>query len=439
MAFRDMQGKARAMVAWRPGRLFRGTFALTAGLGVRTLIQATMFILVARILGVSDYGAFSAVLALAAAIGQLGAFGAHTVMLRDVARAPGTFSSAWGRTLGAIALTGPLLLLVYGTLAFFLLPPQVPAMAAMLLGIAEIMFAPVNAAAATAYQAHERLSDASRVLVAPTVPRLTAVLALWPLAKLAPDDVLISWSWLYAASALIAAVYALNKTRTDLGSATVPRRAELARALREGGPFAAGGLALRLYGDIDKTMLGRMDTLAVTGAYSSAYRVAELAGVPVVSLLTAALPRIFRTSEDGHSAALEYVKRLALWPCAYALVAVPLIWIAAPLLCWILGPDYSATLMPLRWLAFLPLVSAPRLLLQNLLLGSDRTRVLVAILVAGAVANILLNLWWIPTASWKGAVISTYAAEILMATGMWIACRFPSPSAASTVERRKPD
>ncbi len=57
------------LVTWRPGRLAKSTFAMTAGMGLRTLAQAAVFLIVARVLGVADYGAYSAVLALAITLG----------------------------------------------------------------------------------------------------------------------------------------------------------------------------------------------------------------------------------------------------------------------------------------------------------------------------------------------------------------------------------
>ena len=74
------------LCAWRPGRLAKGTLAMTAGMGLRTLAQAVVFLIVARVLGVADYGAYAAVLALSTVFGCFSGWGTQTLMVRDVSR-----------------------------------------------------------------------------------------------------------------------------------------------------------------------------------------------------------------------------------------------------------------------------------------------------------------------------------------------------------------
>ncbi len=45
---------------WRPGKLARDTVLLGAGLGLRALSQALVFLIVARLLDARGYSAFSA-------------------------------------------------------------------------------------------------------------------------------------------------------------------------------------------------------------------------------------------------------------------------------------------------------------------------------------------------------------------------------------------
>jgi O-antigen/teichoic acid export membrane protein len=105
-------------------------------------------------------------------------------------------------------------------------------------------------------------------------------------------------------------------------------------------------------------------------------------------------------------------------PFAYALFAGIALFVAADYLPFLLGESYADAVSALRWLAWLPVVSMPRLFLQTALVGSDHQMQAVAILTFGAVLNIALNVWIIPLWGWLGAVAATYAAEIVMAFAM---------------------
>ncbi len=407
----------------RSSTLATATLQTTAGLTARTLLQAIVFVSVARLLGVEGFGAFAALLALAGSIGQLGGMGCQTVMIRTVARNTQTFGESWEITLAITALSAPILLLFYALLANWLSPAGIQWMPILLIGMAEIVFAPPIVAAISAFQAHGMMSAASRLIAAPAVARFISLAALLPLASvLTHDELFKAWSAIYACGAVGTMLYALRNVRMQLNPAALNREwqwRELRSTAKSGFPFAIGGLGLRVYADIDKTMLGRMDTLHATGSYAAAYRIAEFIILPVHSLFIAALPHMFRISAQGPEALARYMKALWLMPLAYTVTAAIVVWAVAPWLPLLLGDSFHSAVEPLRWLAWLPIVTLPRLHWQQRLVGMERHTSAVSIIAAGALLNILLNLWLIPLASWKGAVISTYIAEGIMASIMF--------------------
>ncbi len=417
---------------WRPGKLAKDTIKMMLGLGGRTLIQISIFIIITRSLGIADYGAYTAVLALATALGGFCGCGTQLLIVRDVSRNPANFSKAWGLALIAIVISLPVLFSIYLLLAYFILPGDVSFSLVVLLGIAELFFAPVSWAAITAYQGHERIGRSSRMVLVPVIPRLGGALLLLPLTEVLPAELhLTVWAGLYTIAALLASLYAVYLVRQDLGAARRPSGVALWYGLREGLPFAFGGVALKLYADIDKTMLASLTTLTVAGAYSAGYRLADMASLPIIALLTAAMPRFFR---DGHTELRQVLLsgyRLLPMPFVYAVFIGLTLYIGADLLPYILGNHFTATISTLRWLAWFPLISLPRLFLQNLLIGGNRQQSVVAILSMGAIFNIALNSIAIPVWGWHGAVAATYTAEIIMALVMllmaWKAIRKPNP------------
>ena len=87
----------------------------------------------------------------------------------------------------------------------------------------------------------------------------------------------------------------------------------------------------------------------------------------------------------------------------------------------LLGDEFAVAVSVIQWLSPLPLISLPRLFMQNIMFGIDRQKVVVYILISSAVLNILFNLYLIPIYGWKGAVISTYIAEIAMGSLLSVA------------------
>lgn len=413
------------MFTWRPGLLAKGALAMTAGMSLRTLAQAIIFIIVARVLGISDYGAYAAVLALSSIFGCFSGWGTHVLMLRDVSRNLDNFAAAWGRTLVAIIISTPVIFALFIALALVMLPSDLPFSVIALIGLGDLIFAPIGLSAVTAFQGHDLHGRVALLSLLPVLPRLAGAIALIPLAIVLPDVIRLKiWAALYAVAALASTLYAGHMVRKDLGPAGKPDWIYIWNSLREGLAFAFGGAALKIYADIDKVMLVRLATMEAAGAYSAGYRIADMATVPVFSLLSAAMPRFFRAGEGGVPAALAFAHRILLAPVAYSVLAGLGLYLCADILPLLLGVTYADAVSSLRWLAWLPIVSLPRLLLQTLLMGGDRQSFAVKILAGGGLFNIALNLWLIPLWSWRGAAAATYAAEITMALAMGLIAYF---------------
>ncbi|SMC22450.1 Membrane protein involved in the export of O-antigen and teichoic acid [Desulfacinum hydrothermale DSM 13146] len=402
------------LLNYRPGRLAQGTLAMTAGLGLRTLGQAGVFLIVARVLGVEAYGAYSAVLALAMTLGGFTGLGASVIMLRDTARDPVEFAASWGRTLGAWLVTAPGLFVVYLLLAWVILPERIGWVVIVCLGAAEILLTPLMLAGVQGYQGHERMGRAARIVLAPILPRLAAAVLLPLVLLMAPSARLSVWAVLYLIAAAFAVVYTLVLLHRDFGLRMAFHWRGLGYVLAEGWPFAVGGAAQKVYVDIDKIMLVRLTTLEITGAYSAAYRVVDMANVPLMSFFAAAAPRFFRAGGEGVRSAARYAWQVLPLPMLYALAVSVSMYLLAGLLPWVLGAGFAPAVEVLRWLAWLPLLTIPRRFGQTVLNASGGQAISLLMTLGGAVINIGLNAWLILLWSWRGAVVATYVAELVM-------------------------
>lgn len=402
---------------------------MTAGMALRTFAQAAVFLIIARALEVGTYGAFAAVLALTSALASFASLGSGTLMVRDVSRNPAAFAESWGRALAITVFCAPFLFSLYVLIARLVLPPAVPLSAVCMLGLADLLLVPLCDLGFRAFQAHGRIKTAAWLMFFPILSRLAAASVLFVFVSTARYDLdrLIAWSGLYMAAATVSAAYALRLVRRELGRASPPIISTLLTVVREGIAFSFGSAALRLYTDIDKAMLARLSTLEMTGAYSAGYRVVDMLMLPLTALLQTLLPGMFRTAARGTQATLTHVKKIVLLPFIYTVFGSIALYLCADFLPLMLGRDYEEAASALRWLAWLPILTFSRQFVETALVVLGHQGPAVKVLLAGAAVNIVLNLWLIPTAGWRGAAIATYSAEGLMTVAMVALVRYISP------------
>lgn len=411
----DLRSSLSLLRNWRPGRLAKGTLIMTFGIGMRTLGQALVFIVLARLLGVEAYGAYAAILAIAGTLGCFGGLGVQTVMLRDIARNPAVFPRVWGRTLVSIGCSAPLLLAGYCLLAWMALPPNMSWLAIASIGAAELVFIPVAFAGSNAYQGGEKIGKAAWLTITPIISRLIGVLLLLLcMGRMAWFSPLELWAVIYLLAAGASALHAVHIVSRDLGKPHLLGKIIYFDTIKDGLLFAAVGAAQKLYADIDKTMVARLSGLEAAGLYSAAYRVMDMATIPVAALITVALPRFFQANASSRQVSSCTPWALFPAPAVYAVTIGLLCHFAAAWLPLLLGPSFQPAVIAVQWLAWLPLVSLPRLLLQTSLVTGMHKRAVVAVLGAGSAVNIVLNGLLIPALGWRGAILATYATEVGM-------------------------
>jgi O-antigen/teichoic acid export membrane protein len=280
---------------------------------------------------------------------------------------------------------------------------------------ADAVFARLIDISGQAYQAHERLARTAQFPLLLSIFRLASAFAFASLGAPTP----VGWSVWYLGSSAASAILAVIITSRELGR---PARVlgYPAAELREGVYFATSWSAQNVYNDIDKSMLARLSTLTATGIYGAAYRLIDVSFVPVRSLLAAAYPRFFRHGERGLRASLSVAKRLLPLGVGYAALVGVLLYISAPLLPRILGPDFEASIEATRLLAILPLLKAIHFFAADTLTGAGYQGQRTAAQVVVALVNIGINIPLIVHYSWRGAAWSSVASDGLLALLLWL-------------------
>ena len=95
--------------------LARNTLWMMGGQGVRLVVQAFYFVVLARTLGVSGYGAFVGVMALVAIASPFVSLGTGSLLIKNTARSPDSFSRYFGYALAMTGMIGGgLVALIFG-------------------------------------------------------------------------------------------------------------------------------------------------------------------------------------------------------------------------------------------------------------------------------------------------------------------------------------
>ena len=417
---RDGAQKVSRNTAW-----MLGSFLFRLG------VQAVYFIIIARALGVEQYGAFTGVVALAALLAPFASLGTGNLLIKHVARDPDSFAVRWGICLRVTLKSGFVLTVVAAATALLLLPRSIPLSLIVLVCIADLLAARLLDVSGQAFQAVGRMGYTASFQVLIGIVRLVGALALVSFGFL--DSAKI-WAACYMVSSAIAASVAIYLVVRRLGAPNFEGRFT---EPKEGSYFAISLAAQNAYNDIDKTMLVGLATLGAAGIYGAAYRLIEVAFAPVRALVYATYSTFFSRGEDGIEGSAAYARRLLLPASAYGVVVGSFIYVLAPVVPHILGSSFKEAVPALRWLAILPLLKSLHYFGQDALTGANMQGVRTAIQSAVAIFNVAINFWLIPAYGWRGAAWSSIASDGLLAASIWIAIRFmiarPTPVVAEGV------
>lgn len=403
-----MLKRAKAIVAKiRRSTLARNSVWMFLGYGLKIIVQAGYFILIARALGPREYGAFVGVTALAAVVSPFTSLGWGNLLIKNVSRDRSLFNEYWGNALLVTAVSGVSLLAIVIFVSRWVLPNSIAATLILLVCISDLLCVRYTDIAGQAFQAVDQLEYTAKLNLLPYVIRFIGAAIIFPFWHRFSA---LCWGWFYLGSGLISMVVAIVTPTVRLGG---PKIAiwRIRRELAAGCYFSFSFSAQNIYNDIDKTMLVRLSTLHAAGIYSAAYRLIEVAFAPVRSVLCAAYPNFFREGHNGLATSYSYAKRLLPRMVAYSAIASVGLFVAAPVIPLVLGAEYARTVVALRWLSLLPLLKTAHYFLADSLTGAGYQGLRTAMQIIVAVFNVALNFWLMPAYGWLGAAWASLASD----------------------------
>jgi O-antigen/teichoic acid export membrane protein len=398
----------------RTNRFAKNAGWVLAGQIASFAVQAAYFVLLARLLGSSQYGVLAGAAALVNIFSQYSGMGSGILFLRYVSTNHSHFREYWGNILLSGALVGTAVVLALQIFGRWLVGPS-SASLLVVLAIADCVFGQVTSACAQVFQAFERMrGTASLNFLTNLLRLLLAVVMTLTLHKIN------AWTWAMASLGVsfLACLIGIIKVTTDFGWPTFSLALFFSR-FGEGSVFAISGSTTTVYNDVDKVMLSHYGMTVANGIYSMAYRIINISTLPIGSIHAATFPRFFRDGAEGIQSTANFAKRVLKRTAVIGVLAAVGMFLFAPILPHIAGPEFVKSVSALRWLCLIPLLRCFHLSAGDAISGAGFQRYRLTSQFIAAAGNFALNLYLIPRYSWQGAALASLLTDGSLALMNW--------------------
>jgi O-antigen/teichoic acid export membrane protein len=161
----------------RNGSLIQNAAWLFAGQGLSVIIQTLYFVVLARLLSTSQFGALAGAVALISVVSQYSALGAGTLMIRYVSRDHSRFRVYWGNILlSTFVVGGTLIVLLWLTGPWMIRRENLPILMAVAVG--ECLFQQLANTAGLVFQAFEEMKASATLTFLTNLLRLGLAIGL---------------------------------------------------------------------------------------------------------------------------------------------------------------------------------------------------------------------------------------------------------------------
>lgn len=387
------------------------------GQGIAVAFQALYFILIGRTLGSNEYGAFVGVVALVNVLSQFSSLGMEMILVRNISRDPSSFASTWGMALRTSAYGFIALLTIAMVIGHLALRPQLQILIPYI-AFSDGLLGKFVQLASRAFQGARQLANTAKLTALMNATRTTAALVLFTFARVTHIRPTVQmWTRVYWVSSLVTAMIALVMVTKALGKPKFKRMS--LRELTDGLSFSLSSSSISAYNDIDKTFLVSSGQFYAAGIYSAAYRIIDIASIPIYAIYTAASPQFFRDGERGIRHSVSLANRLLKRTIPYGVIFAVSLFIASPLLPCLFGRSFQGSAEALRWLCLLPLIRGLHYAWGTAITGASSQWYRTSTQLSAAVLNIVLNAFWIPRWSWHGAAVASVLTDGMLAASSW--------------------
>ena len=372
------------------------------------ILSLLFVIYAARYLHAEGYGTLSFALAFTGMFGMLSDIGFYELMVREIARD----KSAAGKYIGnVIMLKFFLVAAMLGLICIAINAMNYPALTVKLVYIlgASIAIDAFSMTFHATFHAFERMEFISIGKILKNVILLTGAVVITY-----EGLGILAFAYLY----LIGSLFLLAYSFTLVAIKFVKPRFELDKGfckwlIKEGLPFWASFVFIKIYYDIDKVMLSMMVGDVVVGWYSAAYRLVVTLGFIPTAFIASIYPvtsRLFISSKDALIFTTERALKYML------IIGVPIGILTTSLsdeiISLVYGAEYAPSAIALQILIWSEVLIFGSVVFGNLLNSVNKQIVVTYQTAIAAILNVVMNLLLIPRYSYVGASIATVMTEL---------------------------
>ena len=380
-------------------------------LGARLSFQAAYFLLLARLLGIQQFGMFSGIWALLGFLATFTGLGFPVLVFRTMALSPDAAPDCAGRGFRAMFWTALPLLLLAVLIPFIAFPERPDFTTIGALAISEIIAVPVVTLLSSLYQGNERLGRSQLVTATLWLARLAAILLttlyfhridLQLAAKIhACTTLLVAIGWLIVEKRYISSPFTVQN----------PDRHEVFMGIS----FAISGAATIAFTELNQSFVLAQVGAVSAGVLAVAYKLVAVSSAPLSALCQAVAPRLLRAAHDGPTHLWARGKTLILPMLAFALACILAISLGSRLLSVVFGAAYAPSEGIARALAVLPIFTAFRLLSVYMLMAASKQHLRVLSEIACLTLGLALNATLIAIWGLNGAIAAILLTESIAA------------------------
>ncbi|MGI5895430.1 MAG: flippase [Oscillospiraceae bacterium] len=173
-------------------------------------------------------------------------------------------------------------------------------------------------------------------------------------------------------------------------------------------------IAISVYTQLDKTMLGLLSTNSQVGYYSQAEKMSKLTLAIVTSLGGVMLSRIANTYEEKNKEKIQsYLANSFRFTFFLAIpIMFGIIGISNDFVPWFFGEGWDEVSVLMNWISpIVVLIGLSSLISKQYLIPTKKVKYYTASVVVGACINVCFNFLLIPSLGAKGASFATLLAE----------------------------
>ncbi|MBL7251758.1 lipopolysaccharide biosynthesis protein [Alloalcanivorax marinus] len=355
----------KKLLFWAKGPIARSSIHTTFIFGFRVLFQAIHIILLARLLGASQFGVLAAIMASALLLGKLATMGTQYPLLRAAAKENESEEKTLSYAIPTTIFSGLFIFIIFFTATHYLTSDynNLEIWPVIAIGLAELIGAPLITLFAMTQLGKNNVAASQAIQSAPLGFRVLAISLIFISP---PTNPLMVYAGLY----LLAPLFVLS-TIIYTRPTEIPRprlwRCPTSGELRESISFSIMDITSAAPSEIDKAIAPSLIGAGLSGVYTVAARTTAALTMPITALMLSALPRLLRGENENRLLTLTILSATA-----YSIIISLPLWIAAPWVHLLFGPGYAGIEEILRILCFGVPAMTLRIVSNNTLLSLSK-------------------------------------------------------------------